>query len=159
MSQMPTVVRGIIAGTCLVAVTQFVVAADWRQWRGPGRDAIVTPDSAPTQWPKTLTSVWSQEAGEGHSSAVVVGERVDQFARVDDREVLRAFELNSERKLWSAEAFWQFRKLTPGTRRPSLVRLQEFSVEPAPDGLRIRFRLPRGSYATSLLREFMKHSM
>lgn len=98
-----TVVRGIIAGTSLVALTQFVVAADWPQWRGPGRDAITTLDPAPTQWPKTLISVWSQEVGEGHSSPVVVGEQVYQFARVDDHEVLRAFELDSGRALWSAD--------------------------------------------------------
>lgn len=47
-------------------------------------------------------------------------------------------------------------KLTPGARRPLLVWLEDLEVADHPHGLEIRFSLPSGAYATSLLREFMK---
>ncbi|MHB1846918.1 MAG: tRNA pseudouridine(13) synthase TruD [Deltaproteobacteria bacterium] len=43
-----------------------------------------------------------------------------------------------------------------GTRRPIRVRPIEPSVEASPEGLRVAFSLPRGAYATSLLREIVK---
>ncbi len=54
--------------------------------------------------------------------------------------------------------FLRFKKLTPGTRRPFLIRPDDLQVEPVADGsgLRFRFSLPSGVYATTLLREFQK---
>ena len=43
-----------------------------------------------------------------------------------------------------------------GARRPIRVPLLEASVEPAAEGVWLSFFLPKGSYATSLLREVMK---
>ena len=64
--------------------------------------------------------------------------------------VLRAAEL-------PPHAFRTYSKLTPGTRRPYLVRPADLTVGPPADGaadaLRVRFFLPAGSYATVLLRE------
>jgi tRNA pseudouridine13 synthase len=54
------------------------------------------------------------------------------------------------------EAFSRYRKLTTGTRRRMLIKPQDFSVEPTEGGLRFRFELPSGVYATTLLAEFMK---
>jgi tRNA pseudouridine13 synthase len=56
----------------------------------------------------------------------------------------------------TGDDFRRFPRLTSGTRRPSLIRPRELSIEPDPNGLRFRFTLPRGVYATSLLREFMQ---
>jgi tRNA pseudouridine13 synthase len=53
------------------------------------------------------------------------------------------------------EHFQRFPKLTLGTRRPCLVRPKEWSVHEEADGIRFQFFLPSGTYATSLLREFM----
>ncbi|QDT17055.1 tRNA pseudouridine(13) synthase TruD [Alienimonas californiensis] len=57
-------------------------------------------------------------------------------------------------------AFRRFAKLTPGARRPYLVRPADLAVTAVSDedgvpGLRIRFYLPSGSYATVLLRELI----
>ena len=54
------------------------------------------------------------------------------------------------------DAFLRFRKLTSGTRRPLLVWPDNFSTEVIANGVRLRFALPSGAYATALLREFMK---
>ena len=56
----------------------------------------------------------------------------------------------------SAEAFAGFGKLLAGTRRHDLVYVDDLAAEEEPDGLRLTFTLPAGSYATVLLREVMK---
>ena len=52
--------------------------------------------------------------------------------------------------------FTRFHKFTAGTRRPLLVQPEELSIETVSEGLRFRFALPPGAYATMLLREFLK---
>jgi tRNA pseudouridine13 synthase len=47
-------------------------------------------------------------------------------------------------------------KLGAGTRRAARVRIEHCSIEPDPDGLCLRFELPAGAYATSVLRELLK---
>lgn len=54
------------------------------------------------------------------------------------------------------DAFTRFGRLTLGTRRPNVVRPRGLAVEGVGDGLRLRFELPRGSYATVLLRELTR---
>jgi tRNA pseudouridine13 synthase len=46
----------------------------------------------------------------------------------------------------------------PGERRPLRVPISQVEVQAEPDGLLLSFALPRGSYATSVLREIMKNS-
>ncbi|MGE5191843.1 MAG: tRNA pseudouridine(13) synthase TruD [Deltaproteobacteria bacterium] len=54
------------------------------------------------------------------------------------------------------QAFERFSNLTPGTRRPYLVWLEDLKISLEPDGVRLEFTLPSGSYATVVLREFQK---
>lgn len=56
----------------------------------------------------------------------------------------------------SPASFGGFGKLVLGTRRHNLVYLDDLSAAWEPDGLRLSFTLPAGSYATVLLREVMK---
>jgi outer membrane protein assembly factor BamB len=85
------------AGLCLLA--GLATAADFPQWRGPNRDGII---AAPLQeqWPDKLKQIWKVTVGDGHSSPVISGTRVFQFARQGEREVLAAYELASGKKLW-----------------------------------------------------------
>lgn len=52
--------------------------------------------------------------------------------------------------------FERYQKLLPGTRRPLLTWPDDLTVAEHPHGLHLTFTLPPGSYATSLLREFLK---
>jgi tRNA pseudouridine13 synthase len=52
--------------------------------------------------------------------------------------------------------FARFGKLATGTRRHNLVYLDDLTANWEPDGLRLTFTLPAGSYATVLLHEVMK---
>lgn len=54
------------------------------------------------------------------------------------------------------DAFSRFGRLTLGTRRANVVRPQGLGAEVVDGGLRLRFELPRGCYATVLLRELTR---
>lgn len=54
------------------------------------------------------------------------------------------------------EAFERFSNLTPGTRRPYLVWIDDLKITGESDGVRLAFTLPSGCYATVVLREFQK---
>ena len=66
-------------------------------------------------------------------------------ARALEDEILARFDLRRE----------DFRARR-GARRPIRVPLTEWHLEESPEGLWLAFFLPKGSYATSLLREVMK---
>ena len=53
-------------------------------------------------------------------------------------------------------AFERYANLTPGTRRPYLVWPEGVQIAAEPEGLRLEFTLPSGSYATVVLGEFQK---
>ena len=59
----------------------------------------------------------------------------------------------------SPRSFAGFGKLVMGTRRHNLVYLDDLTSAWEPDGLRLGFTLPAGSYATVLLREVMKSAV
>jgi tRNA pseudouridine13 synthase len=61
-----------------------------------------------------------------------------------------------QRSQVSLDAFARFPKLTSGTRRPYLARPEALTIREEPEGLRFEFALPAGTYATELLREFVK---
>ena len=66
-----------------------------------------------------------------------------------EAQVLRDHEL-------TPEAFQIYPELTSGTRRPYVIFPSDLEVHPEAEGLRFRFSLPSGCYATVLLREFQK---
>jgi outer membrane protein assembly factor BamB len=72
---------------------------DWTQWRGPNRDGAAPPEAA-KPWPERLRQVWNVKAGEGHSSPIVAGNRVYQFARLQDNEAVGAYDLDSGKLIW-----------------------------------------------------------
>jgi tRNA pseudouridine13 synthase len=74
------------------------------------------------------------------------------FAGEREAAVLQAAGLTSE-------SFVGFGKLMQGTRRHNLIYIDDLSATPEPEGLRLVFTLPPGSYATVLLREMMKMEM
>jgi tRNA pseudouridine13 synthase len=57
----------------------------------------------------------------------------------------------------SPATFRQFGPLLSGARRKNLVYVDDLQIASLPHALEFRFSLPAGSYATVLLREFMKN--
>ncbi len=91
-------------------------AGDWDQWRGPRRDGIVTGFKAPAVWSAdALVKQWTMSVGEGHSSPVVVGDRVYVFAREGDQEVMRCLAPGDGRVIWQ-EAYAVPYEMNPAAR-------------------------------------------
>jgi outer membrane protein assembly factor BamB len=74
-------------------------ASAWTQWRGPNRTGVAAI-AARTSWPTALRPVWKSDMGLGHSSPVVSDDRVYQFTRQGDDEVLQALALATGKPLW-----------------------------------------------------------
>jgi outer membrane protein assembly factor BamB len=84
----------------LVALT--AAASDWAQWRGANRDGRTADFNAPATFPKSLKEEWRATVGVGHSSPVVAGDRVFDFARQGEEEVASSFDLATGKQLWRA---------------------------------------------------------
>ena len=95
----------LMIGTVVLAGLTAAVAAqnsanDWPQWRGPRRDGTLAAFTAPSTWPDTLTQRWKITVGEGYSTPIVVGNRVYQFSRQGENEVMRAIDAASGKVVW-----------------------------------------------------------
>src|SRR5262249_37796504 len=89
--------------TCLVVATAWAGAADWPQFRGPGRTDISLETglmkSWPTGGPKLL---WTyDEAGIGYAGPAVVGNRLYTMGAKDKTEYVYALDVESGKKIWS----------------------------------------------------------
>jgi len=73
---------------------------DWPQWRGPRRDGTLTSFAEPKVWPETLTQRWKIPVGDGYSTPIIVGNRVYQFSRQGDNEVMRAIDAATGKVVW-----------------------------------------------------------
>jgi outer membrane protein assembly factor BamB len=61
----------------LLAMSRFAEAEDWPGWRGPRGDGTSLETSVPTKWSQTENVAWKTPIpGVGHSSPIVVGDRV-----------------------------------------------------------------------------------
>ncbi|WP_417747590.1 PQQ-binding-like beta-propeller repeat protein [Rosistilla oblonga] len=64
-------------------------ASDWPFWRGPDQNGVASPkQTPPTSWSETENVLWRAEVpGRGHSSPVVIGDRVFITSADHEREV------------------------------------------------------------------------
>lgn len=64
--------------------------ADWPMWRGPNEDGVSTAGTAPTMWAETENIVWKAAIpGRGHSSPIIVGDRI-YFETADDQQQVQS---------------------------------------------------------------------
>jgi len=79
-----------------------VKPADWPQWRGPERNGIASDVAGADRWSDPPARLWSKEIGSGHSSPVVLGDRVFTHTRQGDDEVLSCFDLSNGEIIWQS---------------------------------------------------------
>jgi outer membrane protein assembly factor BamB len=84
----------------LLALASVVSAADWPQWRGPNRAAVVPDFSPPTTWPTELKRQWSTPVGEGVATPALVGDKLYVFTYQDGKEVVRCLDAATGKELW-----------------------------------------------------------
>lgn len=75
-------------------------AQEWPRWRGPKGDGSVTAFTVPAAWPNQLKQNWKVTVGVGHSSPLVIGNRVYLHSRQAENEVAAAYDLNSGKIIW-----------------------------------------------------------
>jgi outer membrane protein assembly factor BamB len=99
--------RVIRASLALILLAVFVIpthaqrpSSDWTQFRGPNRDGVAPAPSDPQAWPTQLNQKWKLEVGLGYATPLVVGNRIYQFARKGEREVMMGIDADSGKVLW-----------------------------------------------------------
>ncbi len=90
----------LCASLLVLAATTY--AADWPQWRGPNRDAVIVDpnhklDKLPTE-PKVL---WKLPTGPGISSPVMAGGRVIFMDAQNEQEMAHCVDAATGKILWS----------------------------------------------------------
>ncbi len=74
---------------------------DWPQILGPHRDGRAENESLADSWPTTGPKVlWEKPIGRGYAGVAVVGERGVLFHRVENEELVQAFDVRTGKFLW-----------------------------------------------------------
>jgi outer membrane protein assembly factor BamB len=89
----------------LVAAVVFCVAradaGDWPQILGPHRDGRAEGESIAASWPAAGPKVvWERPVGRGYAGVAVVGERGVLFHRVENEELVQAFDVRTGKFSW-----------------------------------------------------------
>ena len=93
-----------------LTATVTATAQEWTQWRGPGRDGLVTSKYVPAVWPQSLQRAWRVEIGEGYSSPVVAGGRAFVHGRRDPEEIVASINLADGKVVWEQKYQAEFKK-------------------------------------------------
>jgi len=91
----------LLAGlTAVTAAQNALTGPDWPQWRGPRRDGTLAAFTEPKVWPDALNQRWKVTVGDGYATPILVGNRVYQFSRQQENEVLRAIDAATGKVIW-----------------------------------------------------------
>jgi len=90
----------VVLGLLVMPVGAQRPSNDWTQWRGPNRDGAAPAPADAQSWPERLTQKWKVDVGLGYATPLVVGNRIYQFARKGEREVMMGIDADSGKVLW-----------------------------------------------------------
>ena len=91
----------------LIGLVESIAAApaDWPQWRGPRRDAVVVdPARILLDLPSEPRVLWRLESTEGHASPVVSGKHLVYLDSQGGQETVHCVESASGKRIWSVPA-------------------------------------------------------
>ena len=108
-----TLAAGLTAG---LTAQNAATGPDWPQWRGPRRDGTLAAFAEPKVWPDTLNQRWKLTVGEGYATPILVGNRVYQFSRQQENEILRAIDAATGKVVWERSYAAPF-DMNSGTKR------------------------------------------
>ena len=85
----------------LPGMTATANDSDWPQFLGPNRNGVVSNAALADSWPAGGPRVvWKKKVGEGFSGPVVAGKKVVLFHRLNQEEVLTAWDRSTGSNLW-----------------------------------------------------------
>lgn len=95
--------------SAVLFVTSTITASDWPQFRGPqGHGKAVSDEALPTDIsPQSDELLWKTDLPPGHSSPVVVGDRIFLTAERDGKLLTIGMDRASGKVLWEQEAPYQ----------------------------------------------------
>ena len=92
--------------------------ADWTQWRGPGRAAMVKGFVAPESWPSELRPLWRAQVGAGYSTPVVLDQGVWIHTRIGSDETVTAMSYDT------GIVRWRDRYPAPSIKSPAFAAME-----------------------------------
>jgi hypothetical protein len=96
--------RMLVVGLALAGLTVLARAEDWPCWRGPRGDGTSAESGLPTRWGPSENVAWKVPVpGKGHSSPIVVGERVllTTCLEKEGKRCLLCLDRRDGRTLWN----------------------------------------------------------
>jgi outer membrane protein assembly factor BamB len=91
-----------ILASLILFMARSLLAEDWPQFLGPGRDGHYTGSDLANSWPKTGPPIlWKKDVGQGFSGPVVLGDRLILFHRVSNQEKVECLNAKTGGTLWS----------------------------------------------------------
>jgi outer membrane protein assembly factor BamB len=93
----------LLTGLLAAVASQSLLAADWPQWRGPGRNGIARETGLLPEWPKDGPKlVWAAtNIGSGYATPAVVGDRLFvQANEGTDNEFVQALTVAEGTRIW-----------------------------------------------------------
>jgi outer membrane protein assembly factor BamB len=97
----------------VAAASLSAAAADWPQFRGPGRDARSPETGLLRTWPAAGPEVlWSTPVGQGYAGAAIRGARVyfNDYDEATGTYLIRSLDLDTGKELWR---FQEKRRIRP----------------------------------------------
>lgn len=94
----------VLALLCLGVGMVAASAADWPQWRGPGRDGISAETGLLKEWPKEGPKLlWqAKEIGSGYSTPAIVGDRLYLLSNKGmENEFVEARQVADGKAVWA----------------------------------------------------------
>jgi outer membrane protein assembly factor BamB len=89
-------------GTPVLLLAVVSVHAEWPQWRGPLATAHLPANvSFPERLPADPRMLWRVPLGDGYTSPVVAGGKLFILDKIENQEVVRAFDAKSGQELWT----------------------------------------------------------
>jgi outer membrane protein assembly factor BamB len=92
-------------GLILFTFAIVASAADWPQWRGPGRDGKSADTGLLDSWPKGGPQLlWKdQDLGEGFSGPAIVGDRLYIQGQQGGQQFVMAYDVHNGKPLWKTQ--------------------------------------------------------
>ena len=86
----------------LLLTPTILSAGDWPQILGPTRSGTAQDEELLAKWPEDgPKEIWSVKIGSGYAGPIIKGDKVIQFHRLEDQEVLSCFDVTNGKEIWT----------------------------------------------------------